>query len=82
MSGSLSNVLIEAIARAAFPELADARPWTVARKMGDCRDIIEEGLTPATCTPQERLRVLAAAAAAGITLAAHEPTSPVFAGAA
>jgi hypothetical protein len=64
----LLNATVERIARAAFPELADARPWTVARRMGDVRDLLD-GLPVQTVSAAERARF--AIVAAGIL--AQEP---------
>lgn len=49
------------IAREAFPGLADARPWTVARRMGDVRDLLDE-LPVATVSAAERDRFILVAA--------------------
>jgi hypothetical protein len=61
---SLSNEVIEHIARAVFPELAGARDHLVARRMGDVRDVLD-GLPVATVSAVERERVEAAAAVVG-----------------
>lgn len=58
---SLLNETVERIARAVFPELADARPWAVARRMGDVRDLLDE-LPVATVSAAERDRFILVAA--------------------
>jgi hypothetical protein len=73
VSRALSNVLVEAIARRAFPELAEcSRLWTLARRCGDVRDELD-GIACATVTGQERERIRKEARAAGIEIAAPAP---------